>query len=101
MPNAGGFGRGFGFRGYSPSWPYIGRGRGGLPRCWSNASNDYNEGWYPYPGNPQFAGNPTFGPAVAPAQELAFLKNQAEMLRQQLEYIVARVEDLEKAGKES
>lgn len=34
MPN--GFGRGgwgFGFRGSSPPWPYVGRGRGGLPRC--------------------------------------------------------------------
>ena len=26
-------GRGFGVRGTSPGWPYIGRGRGGLPRC--------------------------------------------------------------------
>ena len=39
MPN--GFGRGFGFRGGmgfgfrggSPPWPYVGWGRGGLPRC--------------------------------------------------------------------
>jgi len=31
----GGGGRGFGFRGYSPPWPYVGRGRGGLPRGWS------------------------------------------------------------------
>ncbi|MFC2062459.1 hypothetical protein ACFLS8_00710 [Chloroflexota bacterium] len=29
----GGGSRGFGFRGSSPSWPYVGRGRGGLPRC--------------------------------------------------------------------
>ncbi|SIN66886.1 hypothetical protein SAMN05444368_0981 [Acetomicrobium flavidum] len=32
-----GFGRGgcgFGFRGQSPAWPYVGMGRGGLPRCW-------------------------------------------------------------------
>ncbi len=28
------FGRGFGFRGWSPGWPYVGLGRGGLPRCW-------------------------------------------------------------------
>jgi hypothetical protein len=27
------FGRGFGFRGWSPAWPYVGLGRGGLPRC--------------------------------------------------------------------
>ena len=24
---------GFGFRGSSPPWPYVGLGRGGLPRC--------------------------------------------------------------------
>jgi len=38
MPNGYGreFGRGrwgFGFRGSSPPWPYVGIGRGGLPRC--------------------------------------------------------------------
>ena len=26
-------GAGLGFRGSSPPWPYVGRGRGGLPRC--------------------------------------------------------------------
>ena len=26
-------GMGFGFRGSSPPWPYVGLGRGGLPRC--------------------------------------------------------------------
>jgi hypothetical protein len=31
------FGRGFGFRGWSPPWPYVGLGRGGLPRCWAYA----------------------------------------------------------------
>ena len=38
MPNGygrrfGGRGWGFGFRGSSPPWPYVGIGRGGLPRC--------------------------------------------------------------------
>ena len=38
MPNGygrgfGGRGWGFGFRGSSPPWPYVGLGRGGLPRC--------------------------------------------------------------------
>ena len=28
-----GFGRGFGFMGFSPPWPYVGLGRGGVPRC--------------------------------------------------------------------
>jgi hypothetical protein len=38
MPFGRGFGRGrgrgFGFRGHSPPWPYVGQGRGGLPRGW-------------------------------------------------------------------
>ncbi len=34
------YGRGFGFRGFSPPWPFVGIGRGGLPRCWYYA--------YPY-----------------------------------------------------
>ena len=41
------FGRGFGFRGWSPPWPYVGLGRGGLPRCWA-----YGPFWaspYSYP----------------------------------------------------
>jgi len=49
------FGRGFGFRGWSPPWPYVGLGRGGLPRCWA-----YGPFWgtpysYPY-GMPYTSG---------------------------------------------
>jgi hypothetical protein len=35
MGRGGGFGRGNRFRGYSPPWPYVGLGRGGLPRGWA------------------------------------------------------------------
>jgi hypothetical protein len=28
------WGRGFGFRGFAPPWPFIGWGRSGLPKCW-------------------------------------------------------------------
>ena len=99
-----GMGRGFGFGGYSPPWPYIGRGRGGLPRCWA-----YGPG-YPYGAvNPDYgmmhpdqggfapAGMPPFSAPPSPDQELAFLKNQVEMLRQHLDQIVARVEELEES----
>jgi hypothetical protein len=91
MPNGRNFGRGFGFRGYSPPWPYEGRGRGGLPRCWAYRP-------YPpdaYPGWPKAADTPSFGPSPNPDQELEFLKNQAGMLKQELELIEARVNDLE------
>jgi len=91
-----GMGWGFGFRGYSPPWPYIGRGRGGLPRCWAYLpySPSSYPGWgYPYPVNlPPNS-------AIAREQEIAFLKDQAEILRQQLEQIDARISELEK-GKE-
>ena len=78
MPN--GFGRGFGFRGWSPPWPYVGRGRGGLPRCWSDIG-------MPFPYYP-----------MSPEQEQAMLKDQAQTLRQWLEEIERRVKDLETKG---
>jgi hypothetical protein len=47
------FGRGFGFRGWSPGWPYVGLGRGGLPRCWGYGGyGPYSDFWgapYAYP----------------------------------------------------
>ena len=83
MPN--GFGRGFGFRGGSPPWPYTGRGRGGLPRC-----------WYPglYMGAP-FYGEAPLAPQMTPEQELDFLRNQAQAAKEQLEQIEARMRELE------
>ena len=90
MPN----GYGFGFRGASPPWPYIGRGRGGLPRCW-------------YPGvsiapnyAPAFYGGPAWGlgpypPYVPQEQELGFLKEESNAIRRQLEEIEARIKELE------
>lgn len=72
-------GMGFGFRGSSPPWPYIGRGRGGLPRC------GYFLGGAWAPGVP-----------ASPEQELDFLKSQADALKDQLEQVEARVRELEK-----
>jgi len=85
-----GFGRrggiGFGFRGSSPPWPYFGRGRGGLPRCW-------------YPGVAMASFYPLVPPAYAPQmpqeQELGFLQEQAEATKGQLGQIEARMRDLE------
>ena len=72
--NRGG-GSGFGFRGASPAQPYIGRGRGGLPRCW-------------HPGA-------TFYPQTSHGDELNSLKNQAQILKEQLEQIEARIDNIE------
>jgi len=103
-----GMGRGFGFRGYSPPWPYVGRGRGGLPRCWAYGpglpygpiSPDYGL-MYPHQDWAAAPGMPPYGSPIASDQELAFLKNQAEMLRQHLDQIDARVKELEESGRSS
>ena len=114
-------GMGFGFRGSSPPWPYVGLGRGGLPRCGyflSGAAGAPAQGPYqqfPYPTSPEFgvgqgsyppyaAAPPTFGSApfapqqVTPEQELDFLGNQAGAIKEQLEQIEARMRDLESEG---
>ena len=94
-----GGGMGFGFRGNSPPWPYVGRGRGGLPRCgyFFGGAAGVPVQW-PYPAysaaSPAF-GNMPFGSQPAPEQELDFLRNQAEAISEQLEQIESRMRDLE------
>ncbi|MEW6034333.1 MAG: DUF5320 domain-containing protein [Chloroflexota bacterium] len=85
-----GYGYGLGFRGASPPWPYVGRGRGGLPRCW------YPGAW----GGPSNWGQPgpwpaAYAPAMSREQELSFLKEQAKAIKEDLEDIEARVRELE------
>jgi len=84
-----GFGRrggaGFGFRGSSPPWPYFGRGRGGLPRCW-------------YPGlamaSPFSPVQPLYTPQMTQEGEIDWLKSQAEAIRAELNRAEARIHDL-------
>ena len=73
------YGGGFGFRGSSPPWPYVGRGRGGLPRCW----------------HPGLWGGVTY---LTPTreEELGFLKDQADAMKSQLGDIDNRIKELEK-----
>lgn len=101
MPYGSGFGRGCGFRGYSPPWPNVGQGRGGLPRCWAygygfhyGAVNPNYEMMYSDQRRFETPGRSPFVPAMSPDQELNFLKNQAEVLRQHLDQIDARVKEL-------
>jgi NAD-dependent dihydropyrimidine dehydrogenase PreA subunit len=82
-----GYGRGFGFRGSSPPWPYTGRGRGGLPRCW-------------YPGMSRasihdIAATSYWGAPIH-EDELSILREQAEVTKRQLDDIEHRIRDLEK-----
>lgn len=89
------YGYGFGFMGSSPSWPYVGRGRGGLPR-WGYPGA-LTAAPYPFCGagwGTPYYGMAPFTPQVAPEQELDFLKSQAQAIRGQLEQIEARVREL-------
>jgi len=79
-----GYGRGFGFRGASPPWPYIGRGRGGLPRC-----------WYPGTAFPYAPGPMSYAPGVTREQELGFLREEAEAIKRHMEDVEARIKELE------
>ena len=65
-------GSGFAFGGVSPEWPYVGIGRGGLPRCQCPATT-----------------------SISREQELDFLKKQAETIKSELGQIESRISDLE------
>ncbi len=78
-----GVGMGFGFRGSSPPWPYVGRGRGGLPRC------AY------YSGTSTPAGSLSTPVTKSREEELNYLKNHAQAVKEDLERINARVQELE------
>ena len=109
MPYGFGYGRGSGFRGASPPWPYIGRGRGGLPRCGyfgAYTAPPYAPGSMPYPsysgawGPGYHAGPATYGaspyaPPMSREQELDLLREEANVVKAQLDEIEARIKGLE------
>jgi hypothetical protein len=96
-------GMGFGFRGSSPPWPYVGIGRGGLPRCGyflggadATAAWPYQQTPYPYYGEAPFTlGETPFAPHMTKEEELDFLRGQAEAIKGQLEQIEARMREME------
>lgn len=73
--------RGRGFRGWSPDWPYVGIGRGGLPRCWHPGFWGWWRHRYPY--------------TYSKEDELNFLKEEADALRAYLADLEARIKELE------
>ena len=97
----GGGDMGFGFRGSSPPWPYVGRGRGGLPRCgyyfggtgapapWSYQPQPFYSEMPPVPGYAPYSSQMT------QEEELNYMKDQAEAIKGQLEEIESRMHDLE------
>ncbi|MDY6821047.1 MAG: DUF5320 family protein [Deferribacterota bacterium] len=78
------FGRGFAFRGSSPGWPYVGIGRGGLPRCAA-----YFRGYEPI-------GFRDYNIENTKEQELEYLKRYAEDLQRELKRINERIAELKK-----
>jgi len=85
---------GFGFRGSSPPWPYVGRGRGGLPRCQypgAFVGSGYAPGFYG--GSPAWGATP-YTPQT-PEQEKDFLKEEARAVKKHLEDLEARIKELE------
>ena len=104
MPFGFGYGRGFGFRGASPPWPYVGRGRGGYPRCaypGLYTGHAYTPGFYggrrgmPYYGDYPAYGNVPYTPGMGRTQELDVLREEANAVKAQLDEIEARIKDLE------
>jgi hypothetical protein len=114
MPNGRGTGfgfrggMGFGFRGSSPPWPYVGLGRGGLPRCgyFLSGAAGAPAAWpyqppspYPFYAAPSAPGAAPFAPPMTKEQEIGFLKEQAEAIKGQLEQIESRIQELEGESK--
>jgi hypothetical protein len=81
-------GMGFGFRGSSPPWPYVGRGRGGLPRCgyFLSSAAGAPAAW-PYQ-------QPAYPPQTSREQELSLLQEQARAMQEQLEQVKSRIKEL-------
>ena len=113
----GGGGMGFGFRGSSPPWPYVGIGRGGLPRCgyFINTATgapfrgEFSSAAYPqspvfgagagqygqYPAAPAYSAGAPYAGELNPEEELDLLKEQARVIGEQLEWIDERIHKLE------
>ena len=94
-----GGGMGFGFRGASPSWPYVGIGRGGLPRCGYFLSGTGAPLHWPYQppfySQPAAPGYPHFTPQKTREEEIDYLRYQAEAVKERLDQIESRMRDLE------
>ena len=85
---------GLGFRGSSPPWPYIGLGRGGLPRCGYFFRGAVAPAYQPLAR----ARAATYAPFSAPMskeEELSYLKDQAQAIKEQLDNIESKMHDLE------
>jgi hypothetical protein len=95
MPYGYGYGRGFGFRGSSPPWPYVGRGRGGLPRCYYPGA-----AWgTPNFGGAYFPGSTPYPAPMSREQETGFLREEANAIKARLEEIETLIKELDSEQK--
>jgi hypothetical protein len=97
---------GFGFPDAQPYGPPMpgGYGAPGMPPYGPAMPGGFGSpGRSPYgPSMPGGFGTPgmqPYGPPVSPEQEVEFLRDQAHMLKDQLDQIDARIKELEKEGK--
>jgi hypothetical protein len=97
---------GFGFpdaQPYGPPMPGA-FGTPGMPPYGPPMPGGYGTPWMQPYGQPMAGGfgspgMPPYGPPMAPEQEIEFLRDQAHMLKDQLDQIDARIKELEKEGK--
>ena len=85
---------GFGFRGRSPIWPYVGRGRGGLPRCSYFLTGALAPAYQPLTEG-RAAGYRYSSSPVSKEEKLGYLGDQAKAIKEQLDNIESRMHDLE------
>jgi hypothetical protein len=91
---------GFGFRGSSPPWPYVGIGRGGLQSGYyldgPEATEAYQQTPYSfYPETPPPPGETSLPLHMTKEEELDFLRFQAKTIKGQLEQIETRMIELD------
>jgi hypothetical protein len=91
-PMMGGWGSPYGGMWQMPYYPpWGGFGTPGM--------SPYGQPNYPPPGGFGTPGIPPYGPPMAPEQEIDFLRSQAQVLKDQLDQIDARVKELEGQSK--
>jgi hypothetical protein len=81
-------GRGLGFRGESPPRPYVGLGRGGLPRCEYFAEEPFTVRRMPISELPPDS-------FFSEEDQLVFLRRRADIIKREIENIESRIRSLE------
>lgn len=89
-----GGGMGLGFRGSSPPWPYVGMGRGGLPRCGYVPHGVIAPSYQPL-ARARAAAYAPFSAPINKEEELSYLKDQAQAIKERLDNIESGMYDLE------